>query len=172
VIDSISRIKAPILAALTSAGTALLLIAAPGAAQASTGHYVQCTKVAGVWVIGVDPNGYMCALQFRARSGIAYERVTGETGAFTWYRVGSTRITASGTQIPVSSPNVVYVGVNGTHPYLLIPHVLYAWDSTGTYDQLRTPVGLALKLATNGLVSEFPVKKVSPPGATTQIAWG
>jgi hypothetical protein len=165
-------ISRTILAGLTAAAAALLVMAA-APASASTGHYAQCTEVSGVWVLGTDANGYMCAVQFRAGGGVAYLRMTGETGKYTWYRVSSSLVSATGTQIPVSSPNVVYVGVRNSHPYLLIPGKQYAYDSTGTYNLLRTSGGtVVLKLATNGLASKFPITRVAPPGTTTQIAWG
>ena len=168
-IVGISRIRM-ILAALTAA-VAALIVAVATPAQASTTHYAGCTKVSGVWVLGVDPNGYMCAIQFREGNGIAYLRMTGETGTYTWYRVGA-RTTLTGTQIQVSSPNAVYAGVNNGHPYLYIPGKPYAYITTAAYSLLKTAGGLGLRLTTNGLVSNFPIKKVAPPGATAPIAFG
>jgi hypothetical protein len=160
----------PILAAFVT-GIIALLVAVANPAAASTAHYAGCTEVGGVWNVGISTNGYMCAIQYRAASGIAYLRVTGETGTYTWDKLGS-GTSATGTQIPVSPNNGVYCGVIGSHPYLLIPGVKYDWESTCTYHLLSTSVGRVLKLVTNGLSMKFLLKPGTAPASSTLIAWG
>jgi hypothetical protein len=161
-----------LLAAVPAAMIGFAVLTSSPASAYSTVHTAQCAKgPTGVWNVGFSINGYSCAIEFETAGTTGYLRVTGETGAYTWNKVGSAT-TATGKVIPISPNQRVLCGVTNKKPHLLTPGVLYNFQTVCAFKLIKTNLGLALKLITpSNWSAEYGLKPGAAPVASTAVPW-